>query len=190
MNIRDRIVAILNSDGKIIGTGFLAGPGLIATCAHVAAQAEAVTDGDPVTVRFDGQSQTLTARLAYWRDVDKGDVAVFRLDSPRAGLAPLPLGRAAASVAIPKHTFSSYGYASVVGVQGIGAHGTIVEIIDNGRLVQLTSQEPDHGMSGAPVLDEQRGVVIGMVTKGKGRRKKTTSCAISSPPLPPAVTFS
>jgi hypothetical protein len=56
----------------------------------------------------------------------------------------------------------------VTDVQGIGARSKIVGIVDNDRLVQLTPQKPDHGMSGGSVLDEQRRVVIGMVTKGKG----------------------
>jgi hypothetical protein len=60
----------------------------------------------------------------------------------------LPLGNAAGSAG---HDFYAYGYAAVTDVQGIGARGKIVDIVDNGRLVQLTSQEPDHGMSGGPV---------------------------------------
>ena len=92
-------------------------------------------------------------------------MALLRVDSLPQGITPLPLGNAAGSAG---HDFYAYGYATVTDVQGIGARGKIVDIVDNGRLVQLTSQEPDHGMSGGPVLDEQRRVVIGMVTKGKG----------------------
>jgi hypothetical protein len=41
MNIKDSIVAILNSKGKIVGTGFVAGENLILTCAHVIEQVTA-----------------------------------------------------------------------------------------------------------------------------------------------------
>ena len=80
-------------------------------------------------------------------------------------LRPLPLGSVAGSAG---HPFYSYGYATVTNVQGIGARGKIVDIVDQGHFVQLTSQEIDHGVSGGPVLDETRHVIIGMVTKGKG----------------------
>jgi energy-coupling factor transporter ATP-binding protein EcfA2 len=170
MNIRDSIVAVLNGNGKVIGTGFLASETLILTCAHVVMAADAI-DGDTVQVRFDGRTEKLNALVVpeYWRDVDKGDVAVLRLENVPDGVSPLPLGNAAGSAG---HDFYAYGYATVTDVQGIGARGKIVGIVDNGRLVQLSSQEPDHGMSGGPVLDEQRRVVIGMVTKGKGLLEK------------------
>lgn len=167
-NIRDSVVAILNDNGKIVGTGFLARENLILTCAHVVATVGAAIDGDSVRVCFNGQTQVLQAALIEhsWRDVDDGDVAVLRLDSIPQGVAPLRLGNAAGSAG---HDFYSYGYATVTDVQGIGARGKIIDIVAGGRLVQLTSQEPDHGMSGAPVWDEKRRVVIGMINKGKTR---------------------
>jgi hypothetical protein len=127
--------------------------------------------GDIVQVSFDERTEKINAPVVpeYWRDVDKGDVAVLRLENVPEGITPLQLGNAAGSAG---HDFYAYGYAVVTDVQGIGARGTIVDIVDKGRLVQLASQEPDHGMSGGPVLDEQRRVVIGMVTKGKGLLEK------------------
>lgn len=170
MDIKNSTVAILSSRGKIVGTGFLASQNLVVTCAHVIVAAGAFYD-DTVQVRFDGRTEKINALVVpeYWRDVDKGDVVVLRLESVPDGITPLPLANAAGSAG---HDFYAYGYAIVTGVQGIGARGKIVDIVDNGRLVQLTSQEPDHGMSGGPVWDEQRRVVVGMVTKGKGLLEK------------------
>ena len=167
MNIRASIVSILNPSGKIVGTGFLSSDNLVVTCAHVAALATGYIDGNMVQVRFDGRTEKINALIVseYWRDVDKGDVAVLRLENVPDGIEPLHLGNAAGSAG---HDFYAYGYATVTDVQGIGARGQIIDNVNNGRLVQLTSQEPDHGMSGGPVWDEQRRVVIGMVTKGKG----------------------
>jgi len=166
MDIKNSIVSILNSGGKIVGTGFLAGQNLVVTCAHVIVIAGAFYD-DTVQVRFDNRKETISAVVLpeCWRDVDKGDVAVLRLDKVPDGVSPLPLGSSAGSAG---HDFYAYGYARVTDVQGIGARGKIVDIVDNGRLVQLTSQEPDHGMSGGPVLDEANQKIIGMITKGKG----------------------
>ncbi len=167
MAINNSVVAVLNDRDKIVGTGFLASENLIVTCAHVVVAADAI-DGDTVQVRFDGQAEKLNAFVVpeYWRGADKDDVAILRLEIVPRGVTPLPMAPAAGSAG---HDFHAYGYAIVTDVQGIGARGKIIDIVDHGHQVQLTSQEPDHGMSGGPVLDEQRGVVIGMVTKGKNQ---------------------
>jgi WD40 repeat protein/cell division protein FtsB len=166
MNVRDSIVAVLNEKGSIVGTGFLVGENLVATCAHVVVIAWAI-DGDTIQVRFEGKDEKLNAFVMpeYWRDIDKGDVAILQLETVPDDVSTLPLAPAAGSAG---HDFYAYGYATVAEVQGIGARGKIVDIVDNGRMVQLEATQPDRGMSGGPVLDEQRRVVIGMVTKGKG----------------------
>ena len=67
------------------------------------------------------------------------DVALLRVDTLPQGVKPLPLAPAAGSAG---HDFYAYGYATVIKVQGIGARGKIVDIVDQGRLVQLTRPEP------------------------------------------------
>lgn len=173
MDIKNSIVAILKENGEVAGTGFLARQDLVVTCAHVVVTAGAI-DGDTVQVRFHGKEDKLNALVVpeYWRGIKKGDVAVLRLENTPEGISPLPLGNAAGSAG---HDFYAYGYATVTEVQGIGARGKIVDIVEKCSLAQLTSQEPDHGMSGGPVWDEQRRVVIGMVTKGKGEVGKDQS---------------
>jgi sorbitol-specific phosphotransferase system component IIA len=169
MDIKTGVVAILNDKNKIIGTGFVAGENLILTCAHVVEQATAGLN-ERVIIRFSDNSKTeATVEQSSFSPSYEKDVALLRADSLPQGIVPLPLGNATGSAG---HDFYAYGYAAVTDVQGIGARGKIVDIVDNGHLVQLTSQEPDHGMSGGPVLDEQRRVVIGMVTKGKGLLEK------------------
>ena len=169
MDIKTSVVAILNDKNKIMGTGFVAGENLILTCAHVVEQATAGLN-ERVIIRFSDNSKTeaIVEQSSFSPSYEK-DVALLHVDSLPQGIAPLPLGNTAGSAG---HDFYAYGYASVTDVQGIGARGKIVDIVDSGRLVQLTSQEPDHGMSGGPVLDEKRRVVIGMVTKGKGLLEK------------------
>lgn len=177
MDIQKSIVAILNTKRKIIGTGFVAGENLILTCAHVVETAtSSVIDPTTelnvqVTIRFAVDGSEVVAQVdaqSYSPGYEK-DIALLHVDALPQGVRPLPLAPSAGSAG---HDFYAYGYATVTNVQGIGARGKIVDIVDNGRLVQLTSQEPDHGMSGGPVLDEQRRVVIGMVTKGKGLLEK------------------
>lgn len=165
MDLQKSIVAILNHKNKIIGTGFAVGETLLLTCAHVVEQATGGLN-DSVTVRFavDGSERVALVEPSAFSPSYERDVALLRVASIPDGAAPLTLGTSAPSRG---HAFYAYGYATVTEVQGIGARGQIVDVVDQGRLVQLTSQEPDHGMSGAPVLDETRQVVVGMVTKGK-----------------------
>lgn len=160
MNLKNSIVAILNNQDKIIGTGFLAGENLILTCAHVVEQATYGLN-ERVTVRFFDHSKTEASvePQAFSPSYEK-DVALLRISAVPSGAAPLPLSDAAGS---PGHDFYAYGYARVKKFQGIGARGKIVDLVESGQMVQLKSQEPDCGMSGGPVLDEQRRVVVGMV---------------------------
>jgi hypothetical protein len=169
MDIKNNIVAILNNRGKIVGTGFLAGENLILTCAHVIEQVASGINIQ-VKIRFAMDKSETVAQVVRqnFSPSNEQDVALLRVDTVPKGLKPLPL---ASAVGSSGHDFYTYGYA-VTDVQGIGARGKIVDIVDNGRLVQLTSQELDYGMSGGPVLDEQRHVVIGMVKKGKGLLEK------------------
>lgn len=164
MDLHKSIVSILNHKRKIVGTGFVAGKNLILTCGHVVEQATGGLN-ERVTIHFDVDGTECIALVELFSPGYERDVALLRVDSTPANAHPLTLGVASAS---PGNRFYTYGYASVAEVQGIGARGQIVDVVANGQFAQLTSQEPDHGMSGAPVLDEARQVVIGMITKGKG----------------------
>lgn len=166
MELQKSIVAVLNHKNKIIGTGFVVGESLLLTCAHIVEQATGGLN-EHVTVRFaiDGSECVALVEPSAFSPSYERDVALLRVEAVPPGAAPLTLGASAPSRG---HAFYAYGYTTVTEVQGIGARGQIVDVVDQGRLVQLTSQEPDHGMSGAPVFDETRQVVVGMVTKGKG----------------------
>jgi WD40 repeat protein len=172
MDIKNSIIAILNNKGKIVGTGFVAGKNLILTCAHVVEEATAGLN-ERVTICFsnDSNAEAIVEQKSFSPSYEK-DVALLCVDFLPEGITPLPLGNAVGSAG---HNFHAFGYAIVTDVQGIGASGDIVEIVDNGRLVQLRSQEPDHGMSGGPVLDDQRRVVVGMITKGKNQAEEDKS---------------
>lgn len=168
MDLHKSIISILNHKNKIVGTGFVAGKNLILTCGHVVEQATGGLN-DRVTVHFDADGTKCVAMVEQYSPIYEQDLALLRIDVTPHNAPPLTLGVASAS---PGNSFYTYGYATVADVQGIGARGQIVDVVANGQLAQLTSQEPDHGMSGAPVLDEARQVIIGMITKGKGTLDK------------------
>ncbi len=173
------ILRLINSNGKTVGTGFLVAPDLAVTCAHVVVAAGAI-DGDTVQVQFTGRSEKISALVdpKYWRDVKKGDVAFLRLDDVPDEIHPLPLGLAAQSQS--GESFYSFGYASAAEIQGIGARGEIITFLPDKNYLQIRAHEADHGISGGPVLDEKRDVVIGMISMGhtSASRNAETTFAI------------
>ena len=165
---------ILHPQGHTVGTGFLVSKDLAVTCAHVVADADAIK-GDTIQVQFNGQNKIIGATVEFWLDIARGDVAVLRLDAVPDGILPLRLAPAASCR--PGSEFRSFGYATAADVQGIHANGTVDGYLPEHRLLQLQSRQANHGISGAPVLDEKRGVVVGMITKGHtklGRNELTT----------------
>jgi V8-like Glu-specific endopeptidase len=66
MELQKSIVAILDDQNKIIGTGFVAGENLILTCAHVFETATAGLN-EQVTVRFAADGSKTVARASRLR---------------------------------------------------------------------------------------------------------------------------
>jgi hypothetical protein len=173
--IEPSTLRILLPDGRTVGTGFLVANGLLATSAHVIIDADAYS-GDLVQVQFTGGVEKLNALVVpeYWLDIDRGDVAILKLESVPEGIIPLRLAPAAGCR--PGNLFHSFGYATAADVQGIIARGTIDGYLEQHKLLQLQAPQASHGISGAPVLDEKRGVIVGMITKGHtelGRNEET-----------------
>lgn len=179
--IEPSTLRILNPNGKTVGTGFLVATKLAVTCAHVITDAEAI-EGDTIQVQFTGQDGKIDALVdqALWRNVDNGDVAFLRLDSVPDGIMPLRL--ASAESCQPGDVFLSFGYATAADVQGIHVNGKVDGYLSHLRLLQLQSAQANKGISGAPVLDEKWGTVLGMITKGHtelGRNQLTTFATAS-----------
>lgn len=149
------------SNGQTLGTGFLVAKDLVVTCAHVV---ESVMS-KPIQLQIHGQSEILSAQVVsdYFRDPKNGDIAFLRLDHNYENIKPLRLGVARNSRR--GNVFQAFGYPSVEGIDGIHARGELLGMVqENGReLLQLRSQELNKGHSGAPVIDDKRDVIIGMV---------------------------
>ncbi len=173
--IEPSTMRILNAKGQTIGTGFLVSKTLAVTCAHVAIAAG--MDGESrIRAQFTGQKQPIVYAkvLDEFLDLDR-DIAILQLESVPEGVQPLRLGSAAQCQ--PGNLFYSFGYTSAAKVQGIIARGAIDGYLPQHQLLQLQAPQANHGISGAPVLDEKRGVVVGMITKGHnelGRNQETT----------------
>ena len=160
------IVRILDSDGDTAGTGFVVtDDGLIATCAHVV-QGAGAEPGDTVRVAFHATGEEREAQVepAWWRDPDAEDVATLRLDRPLPeGVTSLSLG---SSAGVEGHILTTFGFPDAKPVEGMAGKCEVVgRTTERGfPVLQLRSSEVTPGFSGAPVLDEDLHVVIGMVT--------------------------
>jgi len=116
-------------------------------------------------VQFAGQNNTIPAKVisAYYRDPKQGDIAFLRLESIPENTIPLRVG--AAEHSRSGSSLRAFGYSKVGELEGVHARGEILGLVkENGQLLlQLRSQELNLGHSGAPVWDEKRGVVVGMI---------------------------
>ncbi|MEV7126790.1 trypsin-like peptidase domain-containing protein [Streptomyces sp. NPDC093260] len=164
------VAQILGPAGTVAGAGFLAADGILVTCAHVITAAGA-GPGGTVRLAFPQAPGAPTAQGRVlsepWRAPAADDVAVLRLEAGDSWPDPLPLGSAAGCHG---HRVRSFGFptqAPAGGHHGYGTGGHLIErgTDEGGPLLQLTdANDLTTGFSGAPVLDEQTGRVIGMVT--------------------------
>jgi V8-like Glu-specific endopeptidase/energy-coupling factor transporter ATP-binding protein EcfA2 len=164
------VVRIIDAGGKTVGTGFVVtSDGLIVTCAHVI---DIARSDDSVQLLFYNSSSTKemhevrVARVEpdYWRDAAAEDVSYLRLEGPLPkGVVPLPLG---SSFNTQGQTFRSFGFPEARPDDGMLGECRIIGFVseESISLLQLSSNQVTKGFSGAPVWDDSRHVVIGMVT--------------------------
>ena len=174
--IESSTLRILNSSGKTVGTGFLVAKNLVVTCAHVIVDAEAI-EGDTIQVQFTGRDEKVNAWVLpeFWSDASKFDVAFLQINEVPSGVLPLRMGRASESRL--KNDLYTFGYAIAADEQGIGGLGIFITLKQEGNFIQFRMHEANHGHSGAPIYDNKRGVVVGMIKKGhtsSGRNAETT----------------
>ncbi|MFI7176383.1 nSTAND1 domain-containing NTPase [Streptomyces spororaveus] len=164
------VAQVLGPDEEVAGAGFLVADGLLVTCAHVVELAGG-GPGTPVRLRFphleDAPRVDGLVLTEMWRASEDEDVAVVRLSSTPTGLKPLPLGSAAGCSG---HKVRSYGFpaqAPQTGHLGFGEAGDLLPPSpQRGIHLQLTgANDLTTGFSGAPVLDEETGLVVGMLAE-------------------------
>ncbi|WP_369258839.1 trypsin-like peptidase domain-containing protein [Streptomyces sp. R35] len=164
------VAQILASDGSVAGAGFLVAKGLLVTCAHVV-QAAIGGPGQTVQLAFphlQGEHQAEGHVLnERWSGPEHDDLAVIRLSSTSSGMRPLPLGSAAGSRG---HRVRSFGFPAQAPPQGHFGFAVAGDLLPGvagaGAHLQLTAaNDLTTGFSGAPVVDEVTGLVIGMLTE-------------------------
>jgi hypothetical protein len=176
------VVQILDAAGRPAGTGFVVGPQMLVTCAHILTDHDRdEPPADPITVVFahlDGARRTGRVDPRYWRGPGGADVAFLHVAEPLPTHAQqLVLG---GSPGVGGHRVKTFGFpvnAPSAGHYGYGVAGDQIEGDGGTPLLQLTGcTEVTEGFSGGPVLDQRTGLVIGMVNSisspdphGRGR---------------------
>lgn len=83
-----------------------------------------------------------------------------------------------------KHDFSSFGFQKIGNRVGVPAYGKIIGLTsptleEEYHLLTLETQGVDHGMSGAPVLDMSRNLVVGVVSETSVQKLKNTDISFA-----------
>ncbi|MFF4484207.1 trypsin-like peptidase domain-containing protein [Streptomyces sp. NPDC001520] len=184
------VAQVLDATGRAVGAGFLASEDVVITCAHVVAEAGA-SPGDTVRLAFPHAGGRPEAHglvtTEAWRAPEDEDIALVRLEETPAGITALALGSADGCRG---HRIRTFGFPSQAPPDGHFGYGIAGDLLPtHGRsLLQLTdANDLTTGFSGAPVVDDTTGLVIGMLSaitapdtflKGQGIAYATPSGAL------------
>ena len=191
-DIRRFTVQIINQkNNAVVGTGFVVSPdGHIVTCAHVldfagvdpatgnqiSSNLHTIISGHSlkgsVGVRWtiknirNGRASLVAHLPGDYQD----DIVLLQLTDPHI---PIEDGDfAILGTFIPFTPFRSYGYIEFEPFSACWATGDILNRVEQkdylklmNEYIQLKSEEIENGMSGAGVLDTERNLVVGMISK-------------------------
>src|SRR5262245_20660336 len=158
VDISKSIVNVLGQQG--IGTGVVIADNIILTCEHVVGKA----DSQPEVVFSANGEKRPVRNIPLYSPQEEDDIAVLQFDGtlPESVL-PLKFGQSVGSKGHPCETF---GYPYIPPFEGLAANGIIqlaVKDIRGRQFLQISATGITHGHSGAPLLDERTGRVVGMI---------------------------
>lgn len=157
-DVSQSTVKVFGQEG--VGTGFVLGQDIIVTCAHVVGKA----DSQPKIVFSANGEERLNQPVMFYSAEEEYDIAVLQLQGGLPeNVMPLKLGR---SVGSSGHSFHTFGYPQLQPLEGLHCEGKIEgEVKDENRrpFLQITSKQITSGVSGAPLLDDETGRIVGMV---------------------------
>lgn len=174
-NLHASLGRVCRDDDKDWGTAFFIGDGtLLLTCMHVvelARDVEGKVAIDVVPPDIGGRAPEhlrLFARCLYDESSpsDVWDVALLQLEEPPP-MWVKPLKVAIDVVISSGHKVISHGYSSVSSLFGNPAHGVVMgytfDDVSRCEVMLIKSGELTGGYSGAPIIDEKRGYVVGIM---------------------------
>jgi hypothetical protein len=168
-------VRIRAVDGTVLGAGFVVGPGQVLTCARVVAaaaeRAASADSGSPVLVEFAGLpgtpsgSASVADRDRLRSGGDEGcDLALLEVASDAGAGRTAPLRRVAVSGG---RRVRAWGFPKGAEESGAWTGATVGAGRESGARVELAADPAgpalSGGFSGAAVVDDATGGVLGMV---------------------------
>lgn len=182
------IVRILTTKNQIVGTGFLISHvperqyGLIATSTRVIERAtslpieESLREKVQIIFQSDSSNKQWEASIQSWSSSSREDVSVLRVDGSlpkRVRTLPLSLatgseGRKVSLFGYPTDADIFLGAWRYCDICRLGPKQVKAEI----PFLQLDSHLITEGYSGAPVWDDERRKVIGLVTQGTNQKQQ------------------
>lgn len=201
-DLRDFTVQIRTANDVIVGTGVaVSSDGKIVTCAHVAeaalgvrSLAQAPPDAE-VTVYFPqaqpGETKSRRAVIAGRFNEHHDDAVLLQLTGALPPLGPEQIAKVGDAAGSDCHPFRSYGYRALEYYPAAWAGGEIMGCVEcpphlnlQAEPVQLRSPEIAPGMSGAPVLDMERNLVVGIISETynppEGFKDRDTAWAVDT----------
>jgi len=183
-NLKASVIRVCNPQGQTCGTGFIIDRNLAVTCAHVVNYARK-EQNEKIRIIYEISGVTGEAEVLndFWSPAEEDDIAVLSLilkdgELPKQAM-PIKLGY---SIFSNGHKITMLGSANLPGGYTMTwAHGKSCGVVDNKEkksMLQIDAVPIRQGMSGAPVLDLQTGLVIGMFSeflKGERLEWATTS---------------
>ena len=175
--LRRATVQVSSLDGVVVGTAFLisSDPWLAVTCEHVAAAAGVdrnAPPGNQLCVRFVDSKEERTATVVGRLDPREDDLVVLHLDGPEPPALPEDVLALLPADQAEDHEFRSFGFRALDKYEAGHARGMIDGPIPKPggfdlicEPIQITSQQIDHGMSGAPLWDRDLGLVVGVISE-------------------------
>lgn len=193
------IARIFDAKGNVIGTGFLIAPGYVLTCAHVVLQAIGIAKEqfaeykgqppEPITLDFHvlASGQPVEAEVVAWMpySLDSGDVAALRLKtSVPEGVKPVPLVTVTRAE-VENEPHSVYGFGRSASGGRSDAYRPKANVAGGRFQLCKVGDSNDEtikpGFSGAPVWNEKRSCVIGMVATAVVAQNDQQSLAYAIP---------
>jgi len=173
-DLKNLVVRILDAEGETIGSGFFVAHDLVVTCAHVL---EAIGVGPGLVARMSFSGSVAkpiegVVEPGYWKgSKDNGlDVAFIRVGTEHVRLYHSEFARLGASsfAATNVHELRTFGFPQLtVEYSENHAVGRISGTVNRGGVdvIQFESTSIFRGMSGAPILDIETDLVVGMLVE-------------------------
>lgn len=169
VDFRRSILAILDQNANIAGTGFLVNNRKILTCAHVID--DYIVDAKKeIFVKFVTNYTTKAILLEQYLRYQGEDIAILEIQNVPDEITPLSLVGAEEYRNTRNGEFSSLGYVKNSNADGISLSGKIDWLTYDNKL-QLESINVGEGASGAPVWDLKNNAVIGMLERQPDKSK-------------------